>query len=121
MKSNFLLTHSNDFPKTKKILKKDDFRFKGKVLNSSLCKFVFQENNHTVSRLGLIVTKKHSKSAVKRNRVKRIIREMFRQSSVLREKNLDIVAIVSRNNNLSSGLELNKLITSNWKKFEENL
>ena len=120
MKSNFLLTHSNDFPKTKKILKKDDFRFKGKVLNSSLCKFVFQENNHTVSRL-VNCDEKTPKSAVKRNRVKRIIREIFRQSSVLREKNLDIVAIVSRNNNLSSGLELNKLITSNWKKFEENL
>ena len=121
MKSNLLLAYSNDFPKTKKILKKDDFKFKGKVLNSSLCKFVFKENNHTVSRLGLIVTKKHSKSAVKRNRVKRIIREKFRLSSVLKDKRIDIVAIVSKKVNSPSELDLSKLITSNWNKFEENL
>ena len=115
------MTYSNDFPKTKKILKKDEFKFKGQVLNSSVCKFVFKENNRTVSRLGLIVTKKHSKSAVKRNKVKRIIRENFRLSSVLKGKSIDIVAIVSRKVNLPCEMELNRLITLNWNKLEENL
>ena len=115
------MTYSNHFPKTKRILKRDEFKFRGKIFTTSLCKFVFKENSHPSSRLGLIVTKRYSKSAVKRNRIKRIIREEFRISSILKSENLDIVAIVSRKINLLSELEINKLVKSNWNNFEENL
>ena len=36
------------------------------------------ENGHTQSRLGLVIGKKHVKLATQRNRIKRLIRENFR-------------------------------------------
>ena len=55
--------------------------------------FLARNNGFNLARLGLAVPKKHIRSAVQRNRLKRIIRESFRlQQEAL--KGNDIVVVV---------------------------
>jgi ribonuclease P protein component len=51
-----------------------------------------RRNEKGAARLGLAISKKHCRQATKRNRVKRIIRESFRQQQALLV-GLDIVVI----------------------------
>ncbi|MBW2463910.1 MAG: ribonuclease P protein component [Deltaproteobacteria bacterium] len=48
------------------------------------------------SRLGVTVTKKVSPSAVQRNRVKRVVREVFRQNREIFPESCDVVVIARR-------------------------
>ncbi len=50
----------------------------------------------TRSRLGITVTRKVSSSAVKRNRVKRVVREVFRRNRDLFPSGCDIVFIARK-------------------------
>lgn len=86
------------FPKEKKLLKARDFK---QVLGAGN-KFVLPEvvlfsrkNEFETSRMGLIVTKKIG-NAVVRNKIKRRLREIFRQTKHHKEQNqvnLDLVFI----------------------------
>ena len=55
-----------------------------------------QPLSSTRSRLGITVTKKVSPSAVKRNRVKRVVREVFRRNRDLFPSACDVVFIARR-------------------------
>ncbi|MDA3802832.1 MAG: ribonuclease P protein component [Patescibacteria group bacterium] len=56
------------------------------------------ENNLNNNRLGIIISKKSCKKAVGRNRIKRQLREVFRDKfEKTIKKNYDVVIIVSRN------------------------
>ena len=57
--------------------------------------FLFKQNGLDVARLGLAVPKRHVKQAVRRNRIKRVLRESFR----LRQaefRGFDLVILVRR-------------------------
>ncbi|MFZ5503570.1 MAG: ribonuclease P protein component [Pseudomonadota bacterium] len=58
-------------------------------------KVLFVLNHSAVSRLGVSVGKKLLPAAVKRNRVKRIVREAFRQQNI-RQLGLDVVVLARR-------------------------
>lgn len=87
--------------------------------------FTFLATNRTDSshnRLGLIVAKKHIKTAVARNRIKRQIREFFRYNSAEYERQyahrFDLIVIVK-----SSAVNLEKsaiaeALAKQWQKFE---
>lgn len=49
-------------------------------------------NGQTRSRLGLVVAKKHVKQANQRNRIKRLVREHFRQHPLNQERDLVFLA-----------------------------
>lgn len=51
-----------------------------------------RENNKQVARLGLAISKKHCRQATGRNRIKRIVRESFRQHQA-EIAGLDVVVI----------------------------
>ena len=51
-----------------------------------------RRNNQSIARLGLAISKKHCRKATARNRIKRIIRESFRQQQELLS-GLDVVVI----------------------------
>ena len=51
-----------------------------------------RRNNQSIARLGLAISKKHCRQATARNRIKRIIRESFRQQQELLS-GLDVVVI----------------------------
>jgi ribonuclease P protein component len=69
------------FPKQAKLLKTDDFssvfNLRKRIANKHLV-VRYCQNNFNHARLGLIVSKKNAKSAVKRNYMRRVLRELFR-------------------------------------------
>jgi ribonuclease P protein component len=69
------------FPKRLKLLKTDDFSsvfsFRKRVAGEYLV-IHYQKNQLGYTRLGLVIGKKHSRLAVERNYMKRVLRELFR-------------------------------------------
>lgn len=59
-------------------------------------KIFFTPNHQNNARLGIIASKKTLPGAVERNRIKRVIRESFRQNTI-KQRKLDLVVIVRRN------------------------
>ena len=95
MKSKVNSAFSEKLPKTNRLLKWKNFHFKGKIFKKSAIKVSYKNNCLGHPRLGIVVSKRISKSAVIRNKIKRILRESFR-TSMIRNENLDIVLIVTR-------------------------
>ena len=88
----------------KTIMLKKNYEFKrvlnhGKIFYGNTLNCFIQKNNMEINKLGIAVSKKTSKS-VKRNRIKRLIKENYR----LLEKNIDtgynLIFVWKRNNQL---------------------
>jgi ribonuclease P protein component len=80
-----------DFPKSARLLKSKDFFFRPcQRFQTEHFRFFFSENGQ--GRLGVSLSKKVMKRAVARNRVKRLLREVFRaQRAHLRGIDLHVV------------------------------
>jgi len=108
---------SNRFSRQVRLLSSDDFQ---KVFKQTGCRSVDQRltvlarpNELGHARLGLAISKRIIKTAVGRNRVKRLVRESFRQhqQSLM---GLDIV-VLSRNGALqASNPELTSALQTHW-------
>ena len=93
---NLLLNYS--FPKELKIRKSSEYerifgtakRFKSKHFN-----ILYVRNSLGYSRAGIVVGKKNVRSAVKRNRIKRAVREVFRNNKSLFDS-LDVVFLAKK-------------------------
>ncbi len=71
-------------------------------------------NNLNQNRIGLVISKKVSKKAVVRNRLKRIIRENFRQKSNTEFSGFDIVVIGRSKAAVVTNQELNSSFDNQW-------
>jgi ribonuclease P protein component len=83
------------FPKKERLLKRKDFvnlNQTGRRLYSKNFLILLKKNGLPFSRLGVTVTKKIGK-AVKRNRIKRLVREFFRLNKSRLPKGYDICVI----------------------------
>lgn len=77
-----------------------------------------RKNELNQPRLGLVIAKRHVKLAVQRNRVKRIIRESFRQHQ--HELNgVDIVVLIRPGINKQDNAILFKQLNSLWRKLNK--
>ena len=56
---------------------------KGKKFEGKHFRIYCEKNSQGLARLGIVVSKKRQGNAVKRNRIKRLIREVFRQNKAL--------------------------------------
>ena len=65
---------------------------KGEKVGSGLFKFYFKPNNLGFSRIGLSLSRKVG-NAVKRNRIKRLTREIFRKQKKRFKKGYDILVV----------------------------
>jgi len=86
------------FPKRKRILKRADFvnlNRSGKRHHSEHFLVIFKENGLGFTRLGITATKKTG-NAVRRNRIKRQIREFFRLKKSFLPRGYDIVVVTKR-------------------------
>jgi ribonuclease P protein component len=106
---------SGTFPQANRLLQAHDYErvFKQADFKVSNRHFLILSRFNALdrARLGLIVAKKHSKRAVDRNRLKRLIRETFRTREVNLE-NLDCI-VLSRSGaqNLQNPVIHRQLIT----------
>ena len=100
--------NTHTFPKNCRIIDKPGFdavfKKRKKKSNSSFVVY-FKKNNSDYPRLGMIAAKKQLRFAVQRNRVKRIIKEVFRhqQKELI---GLDIVIVCLKASGLKSRAEL---------------
>lgn len=72
-----------------------------------------RKNHLDYARLGLAVAKKQIKKAVSRNRVKRLVRESFRQHGDLL-KGLDIVVVARSGAEQVKNREMLEMIQDHW-------
>jgi len=73
-----------------------------------------RDNNLLEARLGLAIAKKRIKFAVARNRLKRLIRESFRQQQVA---NLDYVVLAKNEANQADNRVLLNSLAKHWHKL----
>ena len=104
MHKDYKLSESEDFQRVFK---------QNKSLRDRYWLILYRPNDLEVARLGTAVAKKNVNKAVQRNRIKRIIRETFREN---REElaGVDIVVLVRRGICEKSNRELNAAITKQW-------
>ena len=107
--------------KDHKLSESEDFQrvFKqNKSLRDRYWLILYRPNGLEVGRLGTAVSKKNVNKAVKRNRIKRIIRETFRKN---REElaGVDIVVLVRQGICEKSNRELNDAIIKQWQRLAQ--
>ncbi len=78
-------------------------------------------NNLGFCRLGLVISKKISKKAVVRNRLKRIVRESFRQKENFGEKGLDIVILGRRETAIQENRVLFRSLDKHWNRLVKRI
>ena len=96
------------FPKVLRILSRSDFvnlNRSGKRLDTKHLRLIIKQNQQGVTRLGVVVSKKTG-NAVKRNRIKRLIREFFRLNQSHFPQGSDIVVVAKKD---ASYLDFQKL------------
>lgn len=107
------------FPAHLRLLSSGDFQlvFKGTECRSSdkVLTVLARHNGLSHARLGLAISKRFIKTAVGRNRVKRLVRESFRQhqSSLV---GLDIVVLNRDAAHTTSNLDLTKALKAHWRR-----
>ena len=81
-------------PLKNRLKKRKDFQRvfdRGRFINSDLISVRFLANRTDDTRVGFIVSKKVSKMAVLRNKVKRMLREIIRENMVRIKKGFDMI------------------------------
>jgi ribonuclease P protein component len=81
------------FPKTDRVLKREEFRRiyqKGRKVQARYFTAFVMSSEEQQSRIGITVTRKFGKS-VKRNRARRLLREVFKNNKWLVPPGVDIV------------------------------
>ena len=75
-----------------------------------------RKNDMECARLGLAISAKRIRTAVRRNKVKRIIRESFRRNKD-RLKGLDIVVVAQNNADKENSAHLRQVLSGLWDKL----
>ncbi|MEJ6744389.1 MAG: ribonuclease P protein component [Porticoccaceae bacterium] len=104
------------FSKNRRLLKASEYKEvfdcnRLKVAHPKLLLLAFP-NNSGQSRLGLVIGKKNIPTAVGRNRVKRVVRETFRQFDF--PVALDIVFLARKGADKMTPQEMNLLLHQSW-------
>ena len=89
---------SFSFPKDERLLNRKDFvnlNRSGKRYRTEHFTVLFKKNGLTITRLGITVSKRIG-NAVRRNRIKRLIREFFRLNKESFRKGCDVIVIANR-------------------------
>lgn len=112
---------SHAFTKNRRLLKAFEYkevfdRNRLKVAHPKLLLLALP-NNSGQSRLGLVIGKKNIPTAVGRNRVKRVVRETFRQFDF--PVALDIVFLARKGADQLSSQEMNLLLHQSWCRLQQ--
>jgi ribonuclease P protein component len=90
---------SQKFPFSKRLHRPEEFErvLRNKAITDKWLALHSTENTTGSNRLGIIVSKRVVAKSVARNRIKRAIREVFRQSPLVEVDSLDFVIRLRRN------------------------
>jgi ribonuclease P protein component len=75
-------------------------------------------NRKSIARLGLAIARKHIKNAVGRNRIKRLVRESFREHQSLLA-GIDIVVTIRTDASRLDNETIRKNLKKHWQKLKE--
>ena len=110
---------TNRFPRQLRLLSSQDFQ---PVFKHTDCRSIDQrltvlarQNELSYARLGLAISKRIIKTAVGRNRVKRLVRESFRQHQQ-ELGGLDIVVMARDGAPLASNADLLRALHTHWQR-----
>ncbi len=99
------------FPPSERIRKQKDFFHlykKGKRFRGKYFTLIYLSSASSVSRMAVVVSKKVG-NAVKRNKIKRWIRSLFRRNKPLLKHPIDIVIIIKK-----------EILEASWSKLRED-
>lgn len=108
----------NVFPREKRLTTASSFQHvfrRGRKITLPDLYLIIGRNTLPYSRIGLAISKKNIPTAVGRNRVKRIIRESFRQRNDF--SGLDVVVVARKNLSVISKQQLRENLDCVWKKL----
>lgn len=109
------------FSKISRLRKPNEFQFvykQGQWVANREIAVNFKQHQQSNSRLGITVSKKVSKRAVDRNRIKRHFREWFRKNKQYCES-IDMILTAKPSINSKSTLEINKSLDDVWRKVQK--
>ncbi|MBX2849693.1 MAG: ribonuclease P protein component [Acidiferrobacterales bacterium] len=78
--------------------------------------FLAKPNGLSHARLGLVIGKKHIKTAVGRNRIKRLIRESFRNRHL---PAIDVIVLARGGADTLDNSEVHKILNGLWKRVSK--
>ena len=105
------------FKKTQRLLKKSDYDHvfaQAKKIVSTDFVLICRENNLGYARLGLALSKKMIAKAHDRNRIKRLLRECFRQTQL---PAVDIVFLARSGVAVQTNSGINTRLSKTWEKL----
>jgi ribonuclease P protein component len=112
--------HVNEFPAQFRLKKRREFLFlqrNGKRFVGT-CFFIYVRSSEKgCTRLGITVSKKVHKSSVKRNRLKRQVREIFRLHRGTFLRNFDMVVVVKKECLGRPFVEMTQELKKAWKRL----
>jgi len=111
-----LIKPSYRFQRHQRLLKPADYQFVFEKAYKSGDKYftlLVRLNELTQARLGLIIAKKRIKQAVKRNRIKRLVRESFRHHQH-QLAGLDCIVMVKNDIAQADNQTLQEALTRHW-------
>ncbi len=104
-KRNKRLTNAKDYTR---VFESNLFR----ASNKNLLALAIDNAPHPTSRLGVVVSKKNVRRAVDRNKIKRLIRERFRQDAAHLSQHVDVVVLARTNTNTLTNTDINSALKS---------
>ena len=111
----------NTFPRQRRLLKAGEYRHvfaqQQKIKCHGLIGYIGQ-NPYNGPRLGLVLAKRQIKLAVGRNRIKRLIRESFRQHQQQLPK-VDIIVVALQHLKTLSNTEIFQRLETLWQRSNE--
>lgn len=105
------------FKKTQRLLTKKDYSYvfeQAKKIVTSEFIILFRENNLGYARLGLALSKKMIAKAHDRNRIKRLIRENFRQKDL---PSVDMVFLARQGVAKQANANITTRLSKSWEKL----
>lgn len=105
------------FTKTQRLLKKSDYDHvfaQAKKVVSNDFVVLYRENDLGYARLGLALSKKMIAKAHDRNRVKRLLRECFRQTQL---PAIDVIFLARTGVAKQTNLGINSRLSKTWEKL----
>jgi ribonuclease P protein component len=109
------------FPRSRRLLKPDEYRrvfSDGWRSVDNLFLVLALPNSMNDSRLGLAISKKISRRAVDRNRIKRVVRESFRQHLDLLA-GLDLVVVSRQGVTRADNIRRFQSLSAHWRRVAE--